>query len=73
MNAYEQGNDVMLDVARYDHLWVNGSSDFQIRGEVFLQRVLQGDLAIITLIPGSLNSIAFVTLTARKNKTEAVT
>jgi carotenoid cleavage dioxygenase-like enzyme len=28
MNAYEQGNDVMLDVARYDHLWVNGSSDF---------------------------------------------
>jgi carotenoid cleavage dioxygenase-like enzyme len=28
MNAYEQGDDVLLDVARYDHLWVNGSSDF---------------------------------------------
>jgi carotenoid cleavage dioxygenase-like enzyme len=28
MNAFEQGDDVMLDVARYDHLWVNGSSDF---------------------------------------------
>ena len=28
MNAYEQGVNVVLDVARYDHLWVNGSSDF---------------------------------------------
>lgn len=27
MNAYEQGDDVMLDVACYDHLWVNGFSD----------------------------------------------
>jgi carotenoid cleavage dioxygenase-like enzyme len=28
MNAHEQGDDVLLDVARYDQLWVNGSSDF---------------------------------------------
>lgn len=28
MNVYEQGDDCVLDVARYDHLWVNGSSDF---------------------------------------------
>ena len=28
MNAYEQGDDILLDVARYDHLWVKGSSDF---------------------------------------------
>jgi carotenoid cleavage dioxygenase len=28
MNAYEQGDDVILDVARYDKFWVVGSSDF---------------------------------------------
>ena len=28
MNAFEQGDDCILDVARYDQLWVNGSSDF---------------------------------------------
>jgi carotenoid cleavage dioxygenase-like enzyme len=28
MNAYEKGDDVLLDVARYDHIWVHGSSDF---------------------------------------------
>lgn len=28
MNAHENGDDVLLDVARYDQLWVNGSSDF---------------------------------------------
>jgi carotenoid cleavage dioxygenase-like enzyme len=28
MNAYEQGDDVILDVARYNQLWVSGSSDF---------------------------------------------
>lgn len=28
MNAYEQGDDVLLDVARYPQLWVKGSSDF---------------------------------------------
>ena len=28
MNAYEQGDDVILDVARYPQLWVSGSSDF---------------------------------------------
>ena len=28
MNAYEQDDNCILDVARYDQLWVNGSSDF---------------------------------------------
>ena len=28
MNAYEEGDDVILDVARYNQLWVHGSSDF---------------------------------------------
>jgi carotenoid cleavage dioxygenase-like enzyme len=28
MNAYEQGDEVVLDAARYDALWVKGSRDF---------------------------------------------
>lgn len=28
MNAYEQGSDVIVDAARYDHLWVKNSHDF---------------------------------------------
>jgi carotenoid cleavage dioxygenase len=28
MNAFEQGDDCILDVARYDQLWVKDSSDF---------------------------------------------
>ncbi len=28
MNAYQQGEDVVLDVARYEQLWVRDSSDF---------------------------------------------
>jgi carotenoid cleavage dioxygenase len=28
MNAYEQGDEVILDAARYDALWVKGSRDF---------------------------------------------
>jgi len=28
MNAYEQGDEVILDVARYDAMWVRGSRDF---------------------------------------------
>lgn len=29
MNAYEHGDDVILDVARYEKLWVRDSSDFE--------------------------------------------
>ena len=28
MNAFEQGDEIVLDAARYDALWVKGSSDF---------------------------------------------
>ena len=28
MNAYEQGDEVILDVARYERMWVKNSSDF---------------------------------------------
>jgi len=28
MNAYEQGDEIILDAARYDALWVKGSRDF---------------------------------------------
>ncbi len=28
MNSFEQGDDVIIDAARYDHLWVKSSHDF---------------------------------------------
>ena len=28
MNSYEQGDDVIVDAARYDNLWVKNSHDF---------------------------------------------
>ncbi|MCB1843151.1 MAG: carotenoid oxygenase family protein [Halioglobus sp.] len=28
MNSFERGNEVMVDAARYDHLWVKNSHDF---------------------------------------------
>jgi len=28
MNSFDQGDEVVLDAARYDHLWVKNSSDF---------------------------------------------
>ncbi len=28
MNSYEQGDEVLVDAARYDHLWVKNSHDF---------------------------------------------
>lgn len=56
MNSFERGDDVVVDAARYDHLWVKNSHDFfhPARLSRFTMSMRTGKASVDEIYPGAM-------------------